>query len=164
MVRFDVSTLVHARRGESLDLIVDTGPQCLDDLEVSYLRGKLSAIRVQDGIFIQGTIKSQLRLECVRCLSPFEFPLGLNVEETFRLPGTSSKPDQPYSVSEAGVLDLVPALRETIWLNIPIKPVCAPPCKGLCAQCGANLNVESCTCERDQIDPRLIVLKDLLKD
>jgi len=44
-----------------------------------------------------------------------------------------------------------------------MKPLCHADCKGLCPQCGANLNLESCTCENVQVDPRLAVLKNLLQ-
>ena len=75
MIRFDVSALTQARLGTSLTLYVDAGPQCLTDLEVDFLRGTIRAIRVEDGLLVQGTVESQLRLECVRCLESFAFPL-----------------------------------------------------------------------------------------
>ncbi|NIV30868.1 MAG: DUF177 domain-containing protein, partial [Anaerolineae bacterium] len=53
-------------------------------------------------------------------------------------------------------------LREQAWLAIPMKPLCRADCKGLCPQCGATLNLESCACETERIDPRLELLKDLL--
>lgn len=162
MVRFDVSTLFKARLGTSLTLNVDTGPQRLADLEVDFLRGTACAIRVQGGILVQGTVESQLGLECVRCLEDFDLPITLEVEETYRLPGASATADTPYAVGANGWLDLAPLLREQSWLAIPMKPLCDPNCKGLCPQCGANLNSEPCTCDRGRIDPRLELLKDLL--
>jgi uncharacterized protein len=162
MVRFDVSALTKARLGASLTLNVDTGPQSLADLEVAFLRGTIRAIRVQGGILVQGIVDSQLGLECVRCLEPFVLPITLELEETFRLPGASLRPDVLYAVREDGWLDLTPLLREQSWLSIPMKPLCHPDCKGLCPQCGVNLNLESCTCERTSIDPRLALLKELL--
>lgn len=162
MVRFDVSALTKARLGASLTLNVNTGPQNLTDLEVDFFRGILRAIRVQGGILTQGAIESQLGLECVRCLEPFNLVITLEIEETFRLPGTSPRADAPYAVSEAGWLDLAPLLREQCWLSIPMKPLCRPDCKGLCPQCGANLNFELCTCRESSVDPRLALLKELL--
>lgn len=162
MIRFDVSVLTGARLGASLALNVDTGPQHLADLEVGFLRGTVQVIRVQGGLFLQGTVESQLKLECVRCLEPFVFPVTLELEETFRLPGTGPRPDGSYAVSDDGWLDLAPLLREQAWVAIPMKPLCRPGCKGLCPQCGANLNLESCMCDRIRIDPRMALLKDLL--
>ena len=162
MIRFDVSTLVRARLGTSLTLDVDTGPQNLTDLEVDFLRGSLQAIRVQGGLLLQGTVESQLGLECVRCLESFVLPIVLEVEEIFRLPGAGLRDDASYAVDDDGWLDLAPLLRAQAWVAIPMKPLCHPECKGLCAQCGANLNLEACTCDRTSFDPRLALLKDLL--
>jgi uncharacterized protein len=163
MVRFDVSSLIKAQPGTLLTLDLDVGPECLIDLEVAFLRGTVRVTRIQAGLLAQGAIKSQLAQECVRCLEPFEFPITLELEETFRLPNTGPKENTPYAVSEGGWLDLTPLLREQAWLAIPMKPLCAPKCKGLCPECGTNLNLESCTCEKTRVDPRLAVLKDLLR-
>jgi len=163
MIRFDVSALTKARLlGASFTLNVDTGPQSLTDLKVNFLRGTVQAVRVQGGLLVRGTVKSQLGLECVRCLEPFVLPITLELEETFRLPGTGPKLDVSYTVSDGGWLDLAPLLREQAWVVIPIKPLCNSDCKGLCPQCGANLNLGSCTCERVKVDPRLALLRDML--
>lgn len=162
MIRFDVSSLIKARLGTSLTLDLNTGPQTLSDLELAFLRGTLQVVRVQGGLLVRGTVESQLNLECVRCLEPFDHPLTLELEEIVGLPGAKPGPDVPYTVSENGWLNLAPLLREQAWVAMPMKPLCRPGCKGLCPQCGASLNIESCTCERIQIDPRLASLKDLL--
>lgn len=163
MIRFDVSTLTKARLGTSLTLNVDTGPQDLTDLELDFVRGTIQVVRVQGGLLVRGTVKSQLGLECVRCLDPFVLPVTLELEETFRLPEAGPRPDLVYAVSDNDWLDLAPLLREQAWVVLPMKPLCHADCKGLCPQCGANLNVESCTCENVQVDPRLAVLKNLLQ-
>jgi uncharacterized protein len=177
MVRFNVSSLAKARLGTSITLNVDTGLQTLADssaartdnlvepvqaLVVDFLCGTIRVTRVTDGLFVQGTVESRLELECVRCLEPLALPITLDLEETFRLPGASPKADAPYTVSADGWLDLSPLLQEQVWLAIPMKPVCDPGCKGLCPKCGVNLNLESCTCESESIDPRLALLKELL--
>ena len=101
-------------------------------------------------------------LECVRCLEPFSLPITMELEETFGLPGASQMQGVTFVVGADGWLDLTPLLREQAWIAIPMKPLCRPDCKGLCPQCGANLNRDSCTCESVKIDPRLASLKDML--
>jgi len=162
MISFDISALTKARLGTSLTLNVDTGPQSLTDLKVDFLHGTVQAIRIPGGLFVQGTVESQLRLECVRCLEPFALPITLELEEIFGLPGASPRQDVTYVVSDDGWLDLAPLLREQSWVAVPMNPLCRADCKGLCPQCGTNLNRESCTCESTKIDPRLAVLKDML--
>jgi len=162
MLTFDVSTLLKAPLGKSVTLDIDTGPRVLDDLEVDYLRGSVHVIRVEGGLFVEGTVETQLRLECVRCLEPFAFPVALNLAELFRMPGTELEPRAIYAVTEDGTIDLAPLIREHAWLAIPMKPLCDPECKGLCPHCGVNLNKESCKCEEVHVDPRLAALKELL--
>jgi uncharacterized protein len=163
MLVFDVSTLLKAPLGKSLTLDIDTGPKVLDDLEVDYLRGSVHVIRVKEGLFVEGTVESQLRLECVRCLDPFAFPVTLELAELFRMPGAAPSPDAVYAVSEDGEINLAPLIREHAWLAIPMKHLCDAECRGLCPHCGVNLNTDSCECEESHIDPRLAPLKELLK-
>lgn len=162
MIRFDVSTLIRSRLGSVLNFTMETGAQRLTDLEVDFLRGTLRVTRVQAGLLVQGIIATQVRLECVRCLEPFSLPLVLEIEETFRLPGSPKRPDLPYAVTEDGWVELAPVLREQTWVAIPMKPLCDPACKGLCPECGANLNTEPCTCGVGEIDPRWEALRGLL--
>jgi uncharacterized protein len=164
MIRFDVSALIKARLGASLVLDIDTGPLDLSDLSVDFLRGTIQVIRVENGLLLQGALESQLEVECVRCLEPVIFPFSFELEETFRLPGSKSNPDLLYQVDDDGWIDLTPLLREYAWVAIPMKPLCEPDCRGLCPQCGANRNTETCSCESSDVDPRLAVLKDLLSD
>jgi uncharacterized protein len=65
-----------------------------------------------------------------------------------------------YSGDEMDLSDLV---KEQIILNLPMKPLCNNSCKGICLQCGADLNSVNCSCSERGIDPRLEVLKKLLK-
>jgi uncharacterized protein len=46
-------------------------------------------------------------------------------------------------------------------MELPMHPLCKQSCKGICPQCGADLNVSPCTCENDNVDIRLEKLKNL---
>jgi uncharacterized protein len=162
MIRFDVSTLIRSRLGSTLDFTMITGPQRLSDVEVGYLRGPIRVTRVQAGLLVQGHAEAELKLGCVRCLEPFVLPLELELEETFRLCGSRPRPDLPNEVREDGWIELAPVLREQAWVATPMKPLCSPDCKGLCPECGANLNTEPCDCGRGAIDPRWASLEELL--
>ena len=62
-----------------------------------------------------------------------------------------------------GALDVIDMLREQFVLVLPMKPLCAQSCRGLCPDCGANLNRTECGCKPVWDDPRLAPLKGLLK-
>ncbi len=59
-------------------------------------------------------------------------------------------------------LNLDELCRTDVLLHIPMKHLCEPDCKGICAGCRSNLNKEKCKCEKKEIDPRLQALADLL--
>ena len=49
----------------------------------------------------------------------------------------------------AAVLELDDAVRTAVLLELPSRILCKEDCRGLCAQCGANLNVNACSCQKD---------------
>ena len=71
--------------------------------------------------------------------------------------------DDDYIVVKNRVLDLQELVNEEVSLNLPTKILCSDDCKGLCPQCGANLNVSKCDCKKD-VDPRLSALLQLLDE
>jgi uncharacterized protein len=58
-------------------------------------------------------------------------------------------------------IDLSELLRESLLLELPMRPLCSDDCVGLCSVCGKNLNQGPCGCVHDDVDPRWAVLKDL---
>ncbi len=65
---------------------------------------------------------------------------------------------------QGSVLDIDDLVFEEVYLNLPVKTLCDDECKGLCPNCGADLNQITCDCEDDNIDPRLANLKELFKE
>jgi uncharacterized protein len=162
-MRFNVSHLVRAPIGARDVVHLDVGAVTLGrDLVLHYLRGDISFTRTTDGLLAEGQIDVALDAECVRCLALFSLPLKVQLDDlTFALPQASSEGDG-YRISEHGWVDTTLALREQIVLSIPQYSLCRPDCRGLCSQCGQDLNSGVCDCETQNIDPRLAVLRDLL--
>ncbi len=61
-------------------------------------------------------------------------------------------------------IDLRQLMEEQFYLSLPMKPLCKDDCKGLCANCGTNLNKATCDCNTQWEDPRLAALRDLKKE
>lgn len=162
MLQFDLSSLIGARPGERLSFSLDEGPQQLNDVRVDFLRGWIQFTRVQGGILTQAQIETQVELECVRCLEYFPSPTVLEVEEIIGFPG-KARTGVNYRLSEEGWFDPSPLFREQVWVSIPMKPLCRPDCRGICPECGANLNLEPCRCQEGQVDPRMAVLARFLE-
>lgn len=90
---------------------------------------------VSGQIVVKGTLRLPVRLQCGRCADFF----STTVEENSFL--------RAYEISGATeTLDVTPDIREDILLQVPHFPVCSPDCKGLCPQCGTNLNHGRCGC------------------
>lgn len=160
ILQFDLSPLIGGRPGERLNFFLDEGPQWLDDIHVAFLRGSISFTRIQGGILVQANLHVQAQVECVRCLEPFPLPFDMEVEEIIGFAG-KLRPGVTYQIDEEGWFNPLPLLREQVWVSLPMKPICQPNCRGLCPECGANLNTEPCTCDREEIDPRLALLAKL---
>lgn len=109
---------------------------------------------------VRGEIHTAGMYSCSRCLTPVSVDRNATLSEVY---GTEAElPDDvlPYN---GEYIDLTETIRETLILSEPMKVLCRPDCKGMCPQCGANLNEGPCSCPTDRIDPRLAVLGDLLK-
>ena len=157
---FNLANLLEEPVGSSLRFHVDEGRLRLDeDLVVDFLRGDIKFIRVKEGIYAEGYFHTQVQLECARCLEPFSQPIEFRLEETFR-PPSEKNPASP--LRKDGTLNLTQTLREYTLLAMPMRPLCRPDCRGLCSQCGHNLNQGPCECLQEVIDPRLAMLKQLL--
>ena len=118
-------------------------------------------------IVVRGTVKGSLRQECRRCLEPVLTPLAQEVTMVF-VPSTSEVAEEDGDVrlldDHAAELDLSDSVREEILLGIDLFVVCDPKCRGLCPQCGVNLNTETCSCTKAESDPRWDALRALKEE
>jgi len=120
-------------------------------------------------IRLRGRLSAGLELQCARCLEPVPQDVKREFELLYRPLGADAGRDE-LSVTDAEAeigyyqgdgLALEDVLREQILLALPLKVTCRVDCKGLCPQCGKNLNQEQCSCSTDVEDPRWAALKDL---
>jgi len=111
---------------------------------------ELYAQHVSEEVVVRGKITAALDLRCTRC-SEF-FSTTVVVSDFLRA----------YPAPEGiDSVDVTADLREELLLQIPGFPVCREECKGLCAQCGANLNKGPCQCDTDDSGGRWSALDDL---
>jgi uncharacterized protein len=129
-----------------------------NDVDLEYLRGTLRLTRTKEGILAQGTLHAGLAVECVRCLDDILRDVPIEVEELYAYPAAITS---EYSIEEDGQLDLTPLLRAEALMADEDGILCREDCQGLCMECGANLNHETCDCGEDDIDPRFAALKAL---
>jgi uncharacterized protein len=82
-------------------------------------------------------------MECVRCLVEFQQSLHAQFSELYAFNSRSAS-ESGLIVPDDGNIDLAPLVREYMLLEVPIRPLCRPDCKGLCIICGSDLNTEPC--------------------
>ena len=160
--RLNVGFIIHETPGYSREFPVDEHKVYLPpDLLLEHLQGKFLVTRLTEGLLVQTTLKSELELECAHCLELYMDKLDINTTELYAF-HSNPEADTDLLVPESGILDLREMVREEILIAIPISPQCKSGCKGLCKECGANLNLEDCGHRNAQIDPRLSILGSLL--
>ncbi len=113
-----------------------------------------------------GKIRLSLEIPCDRCLTPVKVDFDLDVNFSADLNQTEEDrakelDEQPYI--SGNYLDVDQLVRNELLLNLPMKVLCREDCKGICNRCGANLNFESCECDRSTSDPRMSVIQDIFK-
>lgn len=128
------------------------------------------------GVHIRGTLTGSVILPCSRCAEDAETHLNVVLDDYEGLDEEEDVDDHVAASAsaeeeaESGLLrqgaqglefDVQGYLWQQFMLALPAKPLCTPQCEGLCPQCGANRNVEQCTCQKDEGDPRLAVLRQL---
>lgn len=92
---------------------------------------------VMDGVLVSGTVTAPVAAECGRCLEPIQTAMTAPIQELF-----SYQPDPEDAaapVLDGDLIDLTDLLRDSVVLALPLNPVCAEDCPGLCAGCGARL-------------------------
>jgi uncharacterized metal-binding protein YceD (DUF177 family) len=106
-----------------------------------HLRLRLES--VMEGVLVSGDIEVPLTGSCARCLEPIEDTLTLAVQELYAYEGSTteatSEEDEVRRI-EGDHLDLEPLVRDTVVLALPLAPVCAEDCAGLCVDCGQRLD------------------------
>ncbi|NDJ60057.1 MAG: DUF177 domain-containing protein [Chloroflexi bacterium] len=130
-----------------------------EDVDLAYLRGVARLSRTKEGILVQGDLHAGVESECIRCLDSIEQDVVISLEELYAY--LSPKASE-FSIGDDAILDLSPLLRAEAIIADTRGGLCRPDCRGLCADCGSNLNHDTCTCALDNIDPRLAKLRELL--
>lgn len=122
---------------------------------------KVQIYRTGEQVIIKGKAATQVFLNCSRCLSDFKIPLETEfmfvVVPMEHYQAMNSHADREMTPDDPAIipcydnqLDLIPEIQSALLLAIPVKPLCKKDCRGLCPQCGARLDEEPCTCEKNK--------------
>src|SRR6058998_160157 len=110
------------------------------------VRGRLQSIG-EGRFYWQGTARAVVQGECRRCLTPVATPLQLEIGALFTQdPDALDDPDSYPVAPDATEIDVTPAVREELLLAAPRYVLCREDCKGMCPQCGQDVNAGPCGC------------------
>lgn len=134
----------------------------------SPLELEVEATNTGHGYLLTGTGRGTAKLRCTRCLGHFLFPLEICFEQDYessRDPHAEPKDCASDILYFSGdCIDLTELTYQSLALAIPYQLLCRPDCRGLCPTCGQLLNVSTCGCASEEVDPRLKVLEKLLRE
>ncbi len=112
---------------------------------------------------VEGTVTLTIEMPCDRCLKevPTEMRLCFTREVTPQPEGCPVSEDDDMGVMEGYQLNVETLIYNEILMNWPLKVLCRQDCKGICKQCGKDLNLGECGCDTFVPDPRMSVIKDI---
>lgn len=123
----------------------------------------------QEEIYVRGALSAEVIAECSRCLKP----LSSRVEADFHAEYVPRKgvpiegerelveEDLDLLFYEGDTIDISEEVEGQLILAMPMRPLCSEACRGLCPQCGEDLNLKQCDCVQEIPDPRWAELKKL---
>ncbi|MCH8274280.1 MAG: DUF177 domain-containing protein [Armatimonadetes bacterium] len=131
--------------GKHITFDVSTKLEEVEDLDlVEPLTGTLDAVSTGNVLLLSGSFQTRAVQECSRCLSPVEASIKFDVAEEFPIGGTPGgygsghyaevSADEPSSMFEDNSLLFEELLRQVLWLNLPVRPLCGEQCPGLTAR------------------------------
>ena len=94
--------------------------------------------RITNAVTIGLDLEARITFVCSRCIEHFDSDFKKHIPLNY-----SAEKGQHE-------LDLDPEIRQDIIIEYPLKPLCRPDCKGLCPECGKNLNLKECNCKKGE--------------
>ena len=134
--------LAYFKNNKSLILEEELNPDDLDiDIGIMHfpdpLRLRAEAWKSDDALIVEAHVEGERHFTCSLCLEEFNNLF----EKDFTL---------HYDIKGRDSVAIDQDVRDEIILEHPIRILCSPDCRGLCAFCGANLNDETCDCKGDE--------------
>ena len=119
----------------------------------------------ESALTVEISINAKAEAPCARCLKTANLEISGSLGYLYHLQGAEDFDDlddyMPVEVEYFGrVMDIMPQVYESIFALLPTKVLCREDCKGLCPNCGKDLNEGVCSCEAESVDPRLEALRD----
>jgi uncharacterized protein len=165
-------TGVFAKTVEGIDFDFEIPKEALEtegtiDVPVLRANGKIYMKAVgksksEDLVMLEANLSASYTDLCARCLEKTEGKIELPYSACIVRSLTDESRDDEYILAKDSCIDLIDILKTAFLFELPTRSLCKEDCKGLCQECGINLNCGSCDCGKNKVDPRLEKLRELL--
>lgn len=121
----------------------------------------------QRKLMVEAVSKVTLDIPCARCLETVKSDIEIEISKDIDMSesGAESREESgEKSYVEGYNLNVDELVYDEILLKLPMKVLCKPNCKGICNRCGMNLNYGECGCDRESLDPRMSVIRDIFNN
>ena len=132
----------------------------IDFTEPLSINGKVQ--NIGGTLEITAHISGSYSADCSRCGTQVSEILDADLFESVE--NDFSDADTECISVSGTVMDISGSIEACIFGNIPMQFLCREDCKGLCPQCGINLNEKECNCEDEVYDPRFAIFRNLSKE
>ena len=166
-MQINVAQLLKEQIGSTRDNKVDAAVDVAGN--DSRVQGEVKLTRTDRAVLVEGVLHTEVQVSCGRCLSMFNCPLTVKIEEEYYplidvftgAPLPLSDEPGSFTIDEHHNLDLAEAISQYLMMAVPMKPLCREDCAGLCPQCGKSINQGPCGCLPKERDPRWTKLAEL---
>ena len=135
---------------------------------IGEIHGHLQLSRHAEDVYVKGNFSASVEVECRCCIEPFVTSISGDIEAQFYSTDVATSSD-PWQMDTGerhylgDTIDLSEEARHSLILENPNWPLCSETCKGLCPQCGENLNLADCGCHiSEESSSPFAALADLL--
>lgn len=143
----------------------------LDIADYSIISGtslKLYVVKNHSYVHITGSNEIKVEETCDRCGEKYSPLIKVDIDYVFHLGDMKKENSEGVDIirpeENDGYIIFDHYYTESFYLTLPLKKLCDEDCKGLCSECGVNLNSETCSCGKEEkIDPRWEKLAELAK-
>ena len=170
-MQINIAQLLKESTGATREIDLDGPLPGTDGESLGTVRGGVKLTRTDQGVWATGRVSITVSDHCSRCLKPIDFDVGVKVDDEYlpivdvntgrRLRHEDAGDADTGSIDNHHELNLTETLREYREAGLPLAPLCKDDCKGICPQCGVDLNESTHDCE-PQIDPRWEKLRELM--
>ncbi len=118
-------------------------------------------------VLIEGSTNISLKLFCSRCLKEITYPMNIEISKEVDFNLTEEERTEGLDETNYIIgynLDVDILIYDEILIGFPMKLLCSEDCKGICKNCGTNLNEKTCGCDTFDYDPRMSVIRDIFNN